>query len=1064
MTHAVSATSRSSTDNFQLLWILFSDANSRFNTLIEECAHLQDTILSLTACPELIDDIIADTRTHDSVEGFTRPVSCLPRGHAKYYAVPVRDRALLSLWMLLGGLVVSLDKNQQRHRKAFEAAVSKMWLSDSGGDHLFWYVATRGYFLTSGFKHYTTQLEHAHEKLIQMLENQPGTLPNPILMRRWNSGMYGEFLSEYSRHVNWEARTLTRRITKSANSDLDLSITHTWTHQPTSMAQYFDVNHRLKAGVTEPSTKHRYATIKSAYFYMEQPVLLPLLYHECVHISFPDTPSRDHKDFFGAREAAIRSLRLIKFPDTVDVHRFGNFWEQFTEEVWADALSIALGGRGYLAALALQLIGLSGEDSFDHYDVAGDMLVPPDEFGDFSRRKHPIPYPSLDLPFFWEARLLIACRLLQLRQAARGTEAIPAPPGSDLPLDDVSLASSIERLIKEYYASGKKSYSREGTSRRHEDLWTYRRDLNEWVVKTTMMYLEEPFIVAADHSQVCSTYDLNIPAVRECIQSNVNGYRRNYLHGKSNDLSGFQLSCNQRLEDLSIDIRWKLSSDVCAAIARDASSLSLWTSNFANWMRHDGGAPFRIALEASRLRLSLFDGVADGLGEKLPDVQTLSIEAGTVPPTIRDSRIWNRLTRPAGGECWDYFSKDPELVTNLFRRRQVTNSSRFQAHYPQEYSYVKEVELIVGEAMTNLSRYITDRGGNPQQPLVAPEASVGTVTLGVLRPDSFARCLGDESPYLVGMSQTSDLFRHAFEEHRRLANAESEGDYLSRPADLDFAFNALLGEYQFLSFLKGSTPVERDFHPSHQCAGNVSEYVGSRHLIKPRMTLQVAGAELSGAMSRNSATHWGRVALIRFKYRWQWLELMQQLNLRSSSLGIDEYSLVLSSAWEDVMLFTWHKEPDSLWRHRELGLKPGVEFGVDIQSAYSVPTQHVKVTRAIEVEGESWESELFMNWARASAHVHKVYTRSGRFDYTVVWKDTHGQDHSLANCAKGLAEIPPKVWQQISSFISSYEQRSYDSKQRESNIEKCKTVTHFAIKNRLASRPFMSTESLLGGS
>lgn len=38
MTHNVLATRRSSTDNFQLLWILFSDANSRFNTLIEECA------------------------------------------------------------------------------------------------------------------------------------------------------------------------------------------------------------------------------------------------------------------------------------------------------------------------------------------------------------------------------------------------------------------------------------------------------------------------------------------------------------------------------------------------------------------------------------------------------------------------------------------------------------------------------------------------------------------------------------------------------------------------------------------------------------------------------------------------------------------------------------------------------------------------------------------------------------------------------------------------------------------------------------------------------------------
>lgn len=50
-----------------------------------------------------------------------------------------------------------------------------------------------------------------------------------ILMRRWNSGMYGEFLSEYSRHVNWEAQALARLISQvEATERLGSSMSRNW--------------------------------------------------------------------------------------------------------------------------------------------------------------------------------------------------------------------------------------------------------------------------------------------------------------------------------------------------------------------------------------------------------------------------------------------------------------------------------------------------------------------------------------------------------------------------------------------------------------------------------------------------------------------------------------------------------------------------------------------------------------------------------------------------------------------------------------------------------------------
>lgn len=573
----------------QLLWVLFSDANSRFNTLIEECAHLQDTVIGLTTDPALLDRIIHECAADDAVRGFSRVVCCQPKRSREYYRVCVRDRAFLSLWTLLGGLIIALDKNQLTHEETYRLAVDALLRGEHApdaaddapqrrpSDRVFWYIQTRGYFLTEVFRHYTTQLEHAHEKVIQMLENQPGKLPTPILLRRWNSAMYGEFLSEYSRHVNWEAHKLVSIAAgrdpadadASAKLTEDLSLTHTWTHQPTSMAQLFKVEVKTDRG--DPARNyphkraagHRFATVRSAYFYMEQPILLPLLYHECAHIAFSNRAfagaqgdghhPADVETFFSARAAAMQSLRMIKFPDGTAQAHYENFWDHFTEEVWADALALALGGRGYLVALALQLFGLSGEESFDHFDLDTDTVHELGGLGRPAKRKYPEPRPQEEVSYFWEARLQIACDLLAHRGDCRTPEC------------DRRWISAIRDLLAGYARSGARAHAREGTSARHEVLWEYRAKLNDWVRNTTGRYLLQHFGALFGNSPVCTTYELATAQERRCLESLVRAYRQRYMP-QFRGHSEFRLDEHHRLEHLPADIRWHVARDITAAM------------------------------------------------------------------------------------------------------------------------------------------------------------------------------------------------------------------------------------------------------------------------------------------------------------------------------------------------------------------------------------------------------------------------------------------------------------------------------------------------------------------
>ena len=252
------------------LWLLFSDTNTRLNILIEECAHLQNTIFGLFDS-DLEVEIIELFRSEPTEElcciptstiqylassGFARPVLIEFKSHPKYAGSSPRNRALLNTWNTLGALIVGLTLNQRTLRARFTDTTLTLLQDNYVGARKgigapFWFMAMRGYLTDQAFSTYTQILEHAHEKIIQIQENRAGVLPAPILLRRWNSALLGDFLSRYARHVDWESYIFIGRLIGITDNELSKkrnksSITHTWAHTSTSYTTSFSISADIK--------------------------------------------------------------------------------------------------------------------------------------------------------------------------------------------------------------------------------------------------------------------------------------------------------------------------------------------------------------------------------------------------------------------------------------------------------------------------------------------------------------------------------------------------------------------------------------------------------------------------------------------------------------------------------------------------------------------------------------------------------------------------------------------------------------------------------------------------
>lgn len=233
-------------DNMELLqrfgWMLFDDINRRLGILIEECRHLQQVV-------HYYGDFDIAEYSGEEQREMEHPRVVPNKFKLSDY---VRDKpsshAVAALYEHLGGLIIGLKSHQEEVRLRFEFFLKS---KNDYSETWFWFIALRSHLLQEVLEQYMTLLEHAHEKLIQILETKPGQLPQAILLRRWNSALHGRFLSEYSRHLDWETNELfnylkfkkqpcTHEDQQKYNDDLEVarhhsSFIHSWAHTPTSM-------------------------------------------------------------------------------------------------------------------------------------------------------------------------------------------------------------------------------------------------------------------------------------------------------------------------------------------------------------------------------------------------------------------------------------------------------------------------------------------------------------------------------------------------------------------------------------------------------------------------------------------------------------------------------------------------------------------------------------------------------------------------------------------------------------------------------------------------------------
>lgn len=1011
---------------------LFADVNSRFNVIIEESAHLQETIgYLLPADFPLTGKLIEKASTECGLEesqlslleeaGFRRNVVFPFENETLYSGSSPRVRAFLSLWNALGAVIVGAVQNQRTLSNSFDKALVRLKSCEAYPSHdsilelepVYWFLAMRGYFIGSVFDTYTTLIEQAHEKIIQMQENRAGTLPAPILLRRWNSALIGDFISRYVRHVNWETGEIIRRLLTNGEGGAHkqervserVTVTHSWAHSSRSAVIPYSLS---KSNSERKHTKvTKYGAIRSAYFFLEQPILIPLLYHECAHLHFPTDRESDNAGsrFFYLRREVYKTLR---HPSLGDVDT--NFWDHFTEEVWSDAVSIALCGRAYVSALISQIFGISGSDHYSHFDLTQDQIFPVNTLANESKRRYPAGYPSEDHNYFWEARFRTALWICERLYQDNATQ---------------EQCSVLRELLGIWQNSGKAAFRSDFTSEEHERLWSQRIAFNEWASTTLCDYLHELLPSLKEYSSISDMYLINSEFTEHVIR-----LTEDFIKLKD-DNEQEMVSPPLRLDQVANEVRGRVLLKVTKNIleAGSADERRERIDTWASWKQVDGSYAFRLSLEWCLFRISIIDSIidfeyryknldaidaecaaksgaisSDGLGA---DPSETSLRAQTLEFIFKelvDRSHWEKAW-PSGAstrEVWDW----------LLRKRALFN------RYPNGSLVIEdENHTWAMELARNVSKLATDalrvNSGCAQ-------FAASSLSLGVIKPAWHAQFemvrKGDDAP-----SPLCDYLNTVRDSIKRSTDLTLlKGKHSSGARQ---TFLPLLGEYNFASLTSEWMPSLRQVH-----------YENSPPvLVKPRSVVRVY------ATSESPSYTIGRITLVKFEYRFQWMFLRDRLkSLVDANANVDA-EIYLSSAWEDAVLISSCKNDSDFWYGlRNYGLVVDRDH-VDTQTAVicTALNDNEKLYPSFVFDGGAWSKE-FARWARSNPDiVHCFSDRIGRYDFTVSWKNSAD---TIGGTATGLLSIPEVFWRSVASFSTTFERESCCTAESQT-----KSVTIFSL-------------------
>jgi hypothetical protein len=731
-----------------------------------------------------------------------------------------------------------------------------------------------------------------------------------------------------------------------------ISVSHSWTHAGTSRFMEHQVQRPSK------DATQRFVALRSTYFYLEQPVIFPLLYHECAHTwlsksiaRLPDYPEIDQFRFVKDLGEAVDDLRIIG----------DNCWEGdinfpkiLCEEAWADAISIVLGGSAYLAALAFQLFGQDGTCYFNS-DWA---QVPIEQCGASKHRVKPLFLRRNKMPRYWWARLRLAYWLLTKMDERRQTDDENASK-------DDSWLKALDTCLKKWFESGKEVFSSEllGNIAFQEE-WACHQKLNEWIFAIWQRRIEPHIGKLYDiKKQQGDVYALP-PQIQECIFGTFLNYSKNYFPDQKNTPGSVKTGT---LLECATNIRWEVSKLIVKKLkdeqgkGTNADSLAI----FSNYIRNDGSVAFRIGLEWWLMIISVWDEIYDAC--KVDDKENADLKKNI--DSIKE------LCENGSGK-----SLESEIENLLENKENLRMWIREKSYFLPEKSsgFSKAVSEILLKCFL---RFVKPEEG---------KVPVHTLTIGAMRFSKQNNKITTYHQKLKSIEETFSNQNNMFQEKVNKFSGK-EG-----PQAEKLRFYPLIGDYHFALFTPQTTPSERDFH----CHA-------PKMLLKPRVLWTVA----TNSKEQTNDEDGSMLLLVHYQHRWRWLKTADELDKLERKEGLGA-KLYLSSGWEDVVLHlpAYNKDGKCLLLNKEAWTKLGVYGGVNGVDCHTLVVcpgsingenpdgkkdgiSSGQILAAVEGEGvplplseSNYKDGISSGQIFAAVRDKGVlYCCAGRYDYKITW-------------------------------------------------------------------------------
>ncbi|OHC69529.1 MAG: hypothetical protein A3H93_15480 [Rhodocyclales bacterium RIFCSPLOWO2_02_FULL_63_24] len=870
----------------------------------------------------------------------------------KYDEFGIREKQYLAIADTAVHEFESLRDVRAALSNAFRCAADELESRDGEhgcpGSSLYWFIAKRAYVVEITLADSTRVLSHLHDKIAQMLDTTSGSMPVPLSLRRWQSANHEKFLSAYCRDLcvdtakamaflnipgfdpdscgDNDRKTYEERSTRRWKQTV---VSHIWNHSATSETIPLIKGEIATKDSAEAGTPAGYALIRSLYFYLEHPILFPLLFHELghIHMELDQQEERQLKPTWGTTPrdtelfSFLRSSRKAASDLKIGMSRFGIYtigdedYQLIATEIWADALGVALGGASFVHALALQIFGQR-----EHTNIAMGRRPfggPNDgKYGD--NRGHDVWHQQLKTlnaseigekpaQYFSFARILVAVKLAlalyeraeRAKDMGKDTEDIPFVDGLRDSCD------AIEELWKRFRSSGDHTYHKDRSSGDHERWWDLYCDANESLAEGCFVHLE-PHIgrmwqYAKDHNRHAYRFGRGPTdaKLRERIWQFFHSFMEEQpscrdLHDKTvrQDLKEHAPT---RLEDAALAMRWASATllfnhatNLHRSIDEDDKVKFSELDKLVDETRWDGLGAFRYLLEwyqlvmakGHSLSLDNLSGLAEtNLLALFPKTELHNgISATEHLHSLMKSKFMIFFLNPR----YEWWEKVDEFQGGSDRLAWIGSDAKKRELFEK---YTSEfIEKLKNDLWTRGFDKIGENGRFP----------VSVLCLGVLRPSSYIDAADQVRP-MTALNALTNLMK-----------ANVMGTTMECPL-----FPAI-GDYSYVRLESGRTvsnlvSLAEDSFPS-KMRSRIREPLETvpRHFEKPRMLVKIFGTNSLLEANGFGNGEFVRLALIKFQHRSKWLDLLNLLIGLQRQGADSNCELFLSSGWEDVVLLVRH--------------------------------------------------------------------------------------------------------------------------------------------------------------